>query len=99
MLRYILPTSVGTVACLDLTDRINDRINDKIIRKRNQFDNELLGALKDNAYMTMPELAEKLKKSESTVQRHLNYLIDAGIVARIGSRKSGYWKVSELPEQ
>ena len=72
-------------------DKINDKKNDKI----KSFDNEIIKMLKDNAYMTIPELANKLQKSEATIHRHLNALSDMGIIERIGSRKTGFWKVIE----
>ncbi len=70
-------------------DKINDKKNDKI----KSLDNEIIEILKENEYMTIPELAEKVQKSVITVHRHLNSLSDRGIIERIGSRKSGYWKV------
>jgi len=76
-------------------DKISDKINDKITR-RNQLDFELVNELRDNPYIKIPELAEKLNKSEPTVHRHLDALAKAGIVERIGSRKSGYWKVTSF---
>lgn len=74
-----------------LSDKINDRKNDKI----NSLDRAILKMLEENAYMTIPDLSEKVQKSEATVHRHLNALVDKRIIERIGSRKTGYWKVVE----
>ena len=75
-----------------LNDKINNKKNDKI----KSFDNEIIKMLKDNAYMTIPELANKLQKSEATIHRHLNTLSEMGIIERIGSRKTGYWNVLKI---
>ncbi len=47
----------------------------------------------ENAYMTIPEIAKAVSKSEPTVHRHLNTLMAENKIKRIGSRKNGYWKV------
>lgn len=38
-------------------------------------------------------LAEKLNKSVITIQRGLTKLVDLGLVERVGSNKTGYWKM------
>ncbi len=70
-------------------DKINDKKNDKI----KPLDDELMRMLKDNPYMTIPEMAEKVHKSPITVHRHLDSLSDIGVIERVGSRKTGYWNV------
>ena len=49
---------------------------------------------RNNKYITIPELANIVNKSEITVHRHLNDLCKNGIVSRIGSRKTGYWRIN-----
>lgn len=73
-------------------DRINDKINDKIKPKSN-VDEMIVSIVAENSYATIPEIAQTIGKSTPTVQRHLESLTAAGIIERVGSRKSGYWKV------
>jgi len=70
-------------------DKINDRINDKI----NDLDKQIIAILQNNKYITIPELAKELNKSEPTIHRHLSYLISLNRIERIGSRKNGFWKI------
>ncbi len=51
--------------------------------------------LKDNKYQIIlkKEIAENVNKSEKTIQRAINSLIDKGLVVRVGSNKEGYWKI------
>ena len=70
-------------------DEINDKINDKI----KDLDTEILKLLADNCYMTIPELAKSVSKSEPTIYRHLDAIIKAKKIERVGSRKNGYWRV------
>ena len=76
-------------AKIQRNDKINDKKNDKI----SKLDNDLIRLLSKNAYSTIPELAERTEKSEATIHRHLNVLVEKNIIERVGSRKNGYWKV------
>ena len=53
----------------------------------------ILNLLKNNPYLTRKELANLLDKSESTVYRELTLLGKKGYIERIGSNKTGFWKV------
>lgn len=68
---------------------LDDKINDKI----NELDYEIIKQLKINKYMTIPEIASSLAKSEITIHRHMDNLVKNNAIIRVGSRKTGYWKV------
>ena len=46
-----------------------------------------------DANITVNQLAEHLGKSVRTVNRLLSSLKGKGLIARVGSNKTGYWKV------
>lgn len=73
----------------DNNDKINDRINDKI----NSIDRTIIFSMEKNKYITIPDISLAVNKSEPTVYRHISNLVKAGLVRRIGSRKSGHWSV------
>ena len=54
----------------------------------------VLEFLRQSPSLTVPEIAVKLAKSESAVQRAILKLQQAGALKRIGSRKSGHWEVA-----
>ena len=58
------------------------------------LDDMIINSIKNNKYITIPELANIVNKSEITVHRHLDDLGKKGIVSRVGSRKTGYWKIN-----
>lgn len=58
------------------------------------LDDMIINSIKNNKYITIPELANIVNKSEITVHRHLNDLSKNGMVSRVGSRKRGYWKIN-----
>lgn len=57
------------------------------------LDDMIINSIKNNKYITIPELANIVNKSEITLHRHLNDLSKNGMVSRVGSRKTGYWRI------
>ena len=54
--------------------------------------NKILELIKENKFITIKELAHKLKVSEKTIKRDLDKLKKENILKRIG-KKGGYWKI------
>jgi len=69
---------------------INDSINDDI--RLSETEKMILQLIKSVPEIRMTELAAKSEKSLATVQRALKKLIEVGLIERIGSNKTGYWK-------
>lgn len=61
-------------------------LNDKI----NKIDDSLISEMNNNKFITIPELSNKIKKSEPTIYMHIKTLMKKGVIKRVGSRKSGY---------
>lgn len=57
------------------------------------LDDKILDCISEYAYITVPKIALKVGKSEITIHRHLAALSSAGMIERVGSRKTGYWKI------
>lgn len=75
-------------------DYLNNKLSDNISEfKRCNLDDDILKVIKGNKYITIPELSNILHKSEPTIHRHLDKLVERGMVERVGSRKTGYWKI------
>ena len=56
-------------------------------------DEKVLAMLDIDGRLTAPRIAKNLNISESTVRRSFRRLRDLGLIARIGSDKSGFWQV------
>ena len=63
----------------------NDKINNK--------EKQILDVLIDNQNVTIPEISAITKISTATVSRYLKQLQGKQIIQRVGSNKSGYWKI------
>jgi fido (protein-threonine AMPylation protein)/biotin operon repressor len=66
----------------------NDPVNDSVKSK-------ILQHLKQNPKANYKELADKTRYSTATIKRHIQELKKMGIIERIGSDKTGYWKIAE----
>ena len=72
-----------------LDGRINGGIKDRIT----EGELKILSLLSEHPSMTNKELAKASGKSERTVSRLLSLLKGKALIKRIGSNKTGYWKV------
>jgi len=52
-------------------------------------------SIKKNPNITIKQLSEQCNISTRTIQRILSNLKEGEIITRIGSDKTGYWKVKE----
>lgn len=56
---------------------------------------EILKLLLKNPNYTRHELAGVLRKSDATIKEHISKLKKLGLLERVGSTKSGSWRVKE----
>ena len=61
--------------------------------KLSDVDKAILAFIEQDCYITNAQLAEKCGKSQSTIERRIKLLKDAGLITRIGAKKTGYWQV------
>jgi predicted HTH transcriptional regulator len=75
---------------LHQNDRTNDRIKEKLMGSELQiYEHILEKKIINNAKDT----AKELNKSIITIQRGIKKLVELGLIERIGSNKTGYWKI------
>ena len=58
------------------------------------LDRQIVREIVQNPYVTYSSLASQTGKSKETMRVHLNYLRNLGVIQRVGSTKSGSWKVN-----
>ncbi|HJJ26822.1 MAG TPA: winged helix-turn-helix transcriptional regulator, partial [Methanocorpusculum sp.] len=61
--------------------------------KLNKTQERILKELRNNPNITQTKLISKLKISNSTVYKNIRYLKENEYIERVGSNKSGYWKI------
>lgn len=77
---------------IQLIDPVNDLVNDPVI---SALKSNILNHLKQNPRANYNELAYKTGYSTATIKRHIQELKKAGILERIGSDKTGSWKIGK----
>jgi predicted HTH transcriptional regulator len=79
-------------------DPVNDpvKVNNDLVNDLNDsVKSNIMQHLKQNSKANYKELAEKTGYSVATIKRHIQELKKMGKIDRIGSDKTGYWKVNE----
>jgi len=54
---------------------------------------EFKARVEKTPFLSIPEMAEKINKSESAVERAIRKLREEGRLKRIGPAKGGYWEI------
>lgn len=79
----------------DVKNRLNDPVNlsfDPVNDPVNSFD--VLDLLKQNPNLSYDKLVEITGRSRATIKRMLKRLKQEGYISRVGSDKTGYWKIN-----
>ena len=77
----------------ELHDKLHDKQHDKF---PDLFEKalDIFEILKDHPGLNAAEIGEKVGISERQVKTHINALKAKGLIVRVGSNKTGYWKVT-----
>ncbi len=54
---------------------------------------KIISLIEEDAYITIPEMATKLKLTERSIQRNLRNLQLTKMLKRVGGAKGGHWEV------
>lgn len=79
-----------------LSDRINDSLNKDSSDSLNLTDIEkkIVKIMLNDPEINVSQLVEQTNVSEPTINRHIKVLKEKGTVIRVGSKKTGVWKIS-----
>lgn len=75
--------------------KIGKKVRDKVGNKKglNARRQRIITEMRDNPNITTNELHQILAISKTAVENNLTFLKENGYVERVGSKKTGYWKV------
>ena len=85
----ILPTLLPMYGIMHLGNKSSD-LNDTQYR--------ILSEIRNNPNVTKQQLASILNKGKTTVDNGIAVLREKGYIVRVGSNKTGYWKVQDPDE-
>lgn len=83
-----------------MSDKENDNVSHRVGEKKNartvsDTQARVLAEIRNNSNITIPQMAKNLSLSKSTIDKAMFVLKKAGVIERIGSNKSGYWKIND----
>lgn len=73
--------------------RTNVHLNVHLNERLSETEQIVYNLIKNNSNINKHEIAVRINKSEKTVQRLIASLIKKGVIIRVGSNKTGCWKV------
>ena len=73
--------------------KVADKVAGKVAGKLNRTQEKILRLLRENSDATTAEMASTLQMSPAGIRKNLSALRDGGYIERVGSRKTGSWKV------
>jgi predicted HTH transcriptional regulator len=72
----------------------NDPVNDPVKFRHDPVNSsDVLALIKANPQVSYEKLVEKTGRSRATIKRIIKRLKQEGFIVRIGSDKTGYWKI------
>jgi ATP-dependent DNA helicase RecG len=79
----------GFIVTLYKNQNTDNKVTDKVTDNQNM----ILDNMAQNQYITTRELSEKIGISVRKIKENIAKLKNMGLIERIGSEKSGHWKV------
>lgn len=92
---YLLKNREMHVQYADLVNTQNDPVKAENDLGNDPVKANILQQLRQNPKANYTQLAEKTGYSTATIKRHIQELKKSGVIERIGSDKTGYWKIIE----
>ena len=93
-LAEVATATVGPGSYITADGEINREINGEINGEINlsETDKKIFSAIRENPHTKRKDLISSLDIGKTTLDRSLKKLKEAGLLKRIGSNKTGYWK-------
>ena len=73
--------------------KVTSKVDSKVASNLNITQNRIVEIMRDNSQITISELSKIIGMSNSGIKKNIAKLKEDGVIERIGSDKSGSWKV------
>jgi Fic family protein len=73
------------------SEGLNECLNEGL--NLSAVDKAILELIAQDVFITNIAISEKLTKSISTIERHIKMLKESNLLQRVGSKKTGHWKI------
>jgi len=79
---------------IDSDENKSGGINGGLFGGLNETEKEIISLIKENQYIKVFEIAQVLLKPVRTIENNISRLKEKGIISRIGSKRTGFWKIN-----
>ena len=90
---HISPRSIKVVFPFKEEQKVTSKVDSKVASKLNITQNRIVEIMRDNPQITISELSKIIGMSNSGIKKNIAKLKEDGVIERVGSDKSGSWKV------
>lgn len=73
--------------------KVTSKLDSKVASNLNATRNRIVEIMRDNSQITISELSKIIGMSNSGIKKNIAKLKEDGAIERVGSDKSGSWKV------
>ena len=73
-----------------MVNKSGEEVVNKLLNKSQL---SIIKAIRNNPNITIAELEKETKLGHTAIQNNLNKLQSLSVIERVGSRKTGYWKI------
>lgn len=90
---HISPRSIKVVFPFEEEQKVTSKVDSKVASNLNSTQNRIIELMRDNPQITISELSNIIGMSNSGIKKNIAKLKEDGVIERVGSDKSGSWKV------
>ncbi len=73
--------------------KVTSKVDSKVASNLNITQNRIVEIMRDNPQITISELSKIIGMNNSGIKKNIAKLKEDGVIERVGSDKSGSWKV------
>jgi predicted HTH transcriptional regulator len=77
-----------------LDERLDVKLDERLDVKLGENQKKIIKSMQENKFITIPELSQLLKISETAIQNNIAKLKSRGFIERKGADRGGYWNVN-----
>ena len=92
---HISPRSIKVVFPHPEEQKVDGKVDGKVARELSATQLKIVNAMKNDPMITAAKLAKQFGMSEYGIRKNIAKLKEAGVIERLGSDKTGRWKVNE----
>ena len=92
---HISPRRIKVVFPYPEEQKVDGKVDGKVARELSVTQLKIVNAMKNDPMITAAKLAKQFGMSEYGIRKNIAKLKEEGVIERLGSDKTGRWKVNE----